>query len=154
MAEWTTIPDDVLEPGKPIRSVDTIALRDNPVAIAEGAAGAPRISPSSAAINWAASTNTAAERDWVLNRTAGASVGAVGTYAFLGRTVQTATAQGATVAGSALRYCSISHSDNTWSTQTGQVGALGSTTAPAGTWRCMGRSDAIGAMATVWLRIS
>ena len=31
MAEWTTIPDDVLEPGKPIRSVDAIALRDNPV---------------------------------------------------------------------------------------------------------------------------
>lgn len=40
---WTNIPDDVLEPGKPIRSVDAIALRDNPIAIAQGLAGAPRI---------------------------------------------------------------------------------------------------------------
>jgi hypothetical protein len=43
MATWTTIPDSSLEPGKPIRSIDTLALRDNPVAIAEGAAGAPRV---------------------------------------------------------------------------------------------------------------
>ena len=43
MADWTTIPDESLEPGKPIRSVDGLTLRDNPVAIAEGAAGAPRI---------------------------------------------------------------------------------------------------------------
>ena len=40
---WTNIPDDVLEPGKPIRSVDAIALRDNPIAIAQGLPGAPRI---------------------------------------------------------------------------------------------------------------
>ena len=43
MADWTTIPDASLEPGKPIRSIDGLALRDNPVAIAEGGAGAPRI---------------------------------------------------------------------------------------------------------------
>jgi hypothetical protein len=43
MATWTTVPDSSLEPGKPIRSIDALALRDNPVAIAEGAAGAPRI---------------------------------------------------------------------------------------------------------------
>jgi hypothetical protein len=43
MANWTTLPDAALEPGKPIRSIDGLALRDNPVAIAEGAAGAPRI---------------------------------------------------------------------------------------------------------------
>lgn len=29
MATWTDIPDEVLEPGKPIRSVDALALRDN-----------------------------------------------------------------------------------------------------------------------------
>lgn len=40
---WTTIPDANLEPGKPARSVDAIALRDNPIAIAHGMAGAPRI---------------------------------------------------------------------------------------------------------------
>jgi len=43
MADWTTIPDSSIEPGKPIRSIDGLALRDNPIAIAEGALGAPRI---------------------------------------------------------------------------------------------------------------
>ncbi len=43
MATWTTIPDSSLEPGKPIRSIDALALRDNPQAIAEGATSAPRI---------------------------------------------------------------------------------------------------------------
>lgn len=41
MATWTTIPDSSLEPGKPIRSIDALALRDNPVAIAEHDIGAP-----------------------------------------------------------------------------------------------------------------
>lgn len=41
MATWTNIPDTALEPGKPARSVDALALRDNPVAIAERASGAP-----------------------------------------------------------------------------------------------------------------
>ena len=43
MAEFTVIPDANLEPDKPARSIDALALRDNPIAIAEGAAGAPRI---------------------------------------------------------------------------------------------------------------
>lgn len=43
MAVFTIVPDSVLEPGDPIRSVDIIAIKDNPIAIAEGAAGAPRI---------------------------------------------------------------------------------------------------------------
>jgi hypothetical protein len=40
---WTTIPDSSLEPGKPIRSIDALALRDNPAAIANGDQFAPRI---------------------------------------------------------------------------------------------------------------
>lgn len=44
MTDWTTIPNDVIEAGKPGRAVDGRALRDNPVAIAEGAPGAPGIS--------------------------------------------------------------------------------------------------------------
>lgn len=43
MADWTTIPDTSLDPDAPARSIDAKALRDNPVAIAEGAPGAPRI---------------------------------------------------------------------------------------------------------------
>jgi hypothetical protein len=84
----------------------------------------------------------------VLNATAGASVGAVGTYAFLGDVRNVATNEGGTVAGSNLRY----------SSRTGVVG-----TTPSGTWRAMGRSspaniDAYGALSslnpTVFLRIS
>jgi len=43
MATWTQIANTSLEPGSPARSVDAFALRDNPIAIAEGAAGSPRI---------------------------------------------------------------------------------------------------------------
>ncbi len=41
MATWTDIPDSNLEPGAPARSVDAIALRDNPIAMSERATGAP-----------------------------------------------------------------------------------------------------------------
>ena len=43
MTTYTTIPDTNLDPGKPTRSIDAKALRDNPIAITEGASGAPRI---------------------------------------------------------------------------------------------------------------
>jgi hypothetical protein len=45
MADWTNLPDSTFDEGKPIRSVDGLALRDNPAAIARGAPGAPRITP-------------------------------------------------------------------------------------------------------------
>lgn len=40
---WTTIPDSNIEPGKAVRSVDMIAMRDNIPALANGDPGAPRI---------------------------------------------------------------------------------------------------------------
>lgn len=40
---WTNIPNANLAAGAPIRSVDTIALRDNITAVADGDSGAPRI---------------------------------------------------------------------------------------------------------------
>ena len=43
MTTWTAIPDTSLDPGKPARSIDAKALRDNPIAIAEGATGAPKV---------------------------------------------------------------------------------------------------------------
>ena len=43
MATWTDIPNSSLEPNAPARSIDALALRDNPVAITEGASGAPRV---------------------------------------------------------------------------------------------------------------
>jgi len=43
MTTFTTIPNSSLEPGKPIRSIDGLALRDNPLAMFEGDASAPRL---------------------------------------------------------------------------------------------------------------
>lgn len=43
MTAYTVIPDSNIDPEKPIRSIDGKNLRDNPIAITEGASGAPRI---------------------------------------------------------------------------------------------------------------
>lgn len=89
----------------------------------------------------------------ILNATAGASVGAVGTYAFAvrpgttGNTTANALGPGATVAGSVLRYSNTANSQSS---------------APAGTWRCMGfmaaiyndAQDTTVFYATLFLRIS
>jgi hypothetical protein len=152
MATWTTLPDASLEPGKPIRSIDGLALRDNPIAISEGAVGAPKI--QTAALITGEQMTTAN----VLNATAAASAGAVGTYAFLRDVTNSNTNinQGATVAGSNLRFSSMSFelSDlppSTWNASSGQT--------PSGTWRLMGfggRSNGIvtSRYASLFLRIS
>jgi hypothetical protein len=141
MATWTVIADSTLEPGKPIRSVDGLALRDNPIAITEGATGAPKIQTAAitdANVTAAKLATGNNERDWVLARTASAAVGVVGTYALAKRTTATGNNAGDTVAGSNLQYADV---DNNV-----PVGAL------SGTWRCMGYS--LGGEATLWLRIS
>mgnify|MGYP001767810195 CR=1 FL=1 len=151
MADWTTIPDSSIEPGKPIRSIDGLALRDNPIAAFEGASGAPRL--ADAALGPAASATTAG-RDWVLARTALADVGAVGTYAFLktASAINADIAAGATRAGSELRYAGV--------TEDGGIGSpfIGTSSSPAGTWRCMGFIDYRGQSGTLgttlWLRIA
>lgn len=73
----------------------------------------------------------------VIAATAGASVGSVGTYAFLsyGSTIN----PGSTQPGAALVYSDTS--------------ATGGTS-PSGTWRAMGAILATGGRATLWLRIS
>jgi hypothetical protein len=76
----------------------------------------------------------------VLNATAGASVGDVGTYAALESPTAVAYTQGATAAGSSLRYA--------------RFAAGSGTTAPPGTWRAMGITTSSGTAGTVWLRIS
>jgi hypothetical protein len=143
MATWTTITDAALEPGKPIRSVDGLALRDNVTALAEGAAGAPRIAAA------ALQTGTT-ERDWVLARTSETTANNVGTYAFLRLKSQSETDYGAnsTLSGSSLAYSNSSESNS---------GSL------SGTWRCMGYSPSTrftsdgsedSRAATLWLRIA
>ena len=135
---YTVIPDADIDQDSPVTQPLMTALRDNPIAIAAGDAGAPRI--VDAALD---TTVTAAGTTWVINRNAGASVGAVGTYAFLygASTIFPPPEPGITKPGSELRY---SDADNT-------VGS-----APAGTWRCMGgpSTTSTTAQATLWLRIS
>jgi len=70
----------------------------------------------------------------VLSATAGASVGAVGTYAFLLDTTNsnTSLAAGSTIAGSSLRYGNIARDAD----QGLSINNVSGT--PSGTWRLMG----------------
>ncbi len=102
-----------------------------------------------------ADTVTTVTTSQALNATAGASLGAVGTYAFL-KCVVTGTypsVPGGTAAASQLSYAGLNTVDNTVYTS----GA----SAPSGTWRCMGVPTVtipglIGPdpAVSVWLRIS
>lgn len=85
----------------------------------------------------------------VLAATAGASVGAVGTYAFMRITASTGNINpGGTLAGSSLRY----------GAQNGGSTTAYSSITPAGTWRVMGYGWQDSAYSisgvSVWLRIS
>lgn len=144
MTTYTTIPDANLEPGKPARSVDALALRDNPLAIAEGDATAPRIDPINAMEHQGA-------------------VAAVGTYAFLFCRVDTSTdlAPGDTVSGAVLRYTGISSQSDGWPDNTAGDDTKIRTisTSITGTWRCMSHiyRDSFGTgvgSAGVFLRIA
>lgn len=91
----------------------------------------------------------------VLSATAGASVGAVGTYAFVGCLVN--VGPGGTTAGSNLRYALAS----SWTEFCGNwnIGSGGAvspiSSAPSGTWRAMGFSSTqSGYRTTLFLRIS
>lgn len=92
----------------------------------------------------------------VLAATAGASAGAVGTYAFLSRVAfsNTGTAAGSTVAGSSLRYAGGA----SYLSSVGSSPSSISGTAPVGTWRAMGQANGSACYAvefgTLWLRIS
>ena len=127
MADWTDIPNSSLEPDKPIRSIDGVALRDNPVAIAEGSPGAPRV------VDAALSTTvTQAGKDWVTARKEDA-VGAIGTYAFVrlvgGSGLPENYNAGETVDGSKLEY----------GNPTDTSGDPPSDYGLPGTWRIMGK---------------
>jgi hypothetical protein len=157
MATWTTIPDSSLEPGKPTRGIDGLALRDNAIAIAEGQPGAPKI--VDAALGTSA-TNTG--RDWVLARTALAEAGAVGTYAFLRPNNTTSYSQNTTLAGSNLRYSAAVTKDTVFGENQTMSLTVTDGGTPSGTWRCMGNRQAtnnadynsVGNVSTLWLRIS
>lgn len=170
MAQWTNIPTDRIEPGKPIRAIDGLALRDNPIAIAEGASGAPRVQTNgiaNSAVTTAKINNSAVttskiansnvtaqklatggnENNWVRARTATSTAGAVGTYAFVTRNTNGTTNWNQTIAGSRLQPASV-----------GLNGMVSGGAALSGTWRIMGHqvvnSGSGPTGATLALRIS
>jgi hypothetical protein len=88
---------------------------------------------------WTSATLTTAQ---ALTATAGAAVGAVGTYALLYDSAALVRNPGDTLAGATLRYTSCDGAPTT--------------TAPAGTWRIMGATSVSTnrSSTSVWLRIS
>jgi hypothetical protein len=107
--------------------------------------------------------STTPTTDQVLTATAGASVGAVGTYALLGRVAATTITPGLTLAGSDLRYTGFMAFGTTFTNTTAVISvgvSQNQNTAPAGTWRCMGtqfggnRENVPNYPACLWLRIS
>jgi hypothetical protein len=142
MATWTNVSSTVLEPGDPIRSVDIIAIKENIIALSEGASGAPKI--AAAALN--TGTN---EMNWVLARYASASFGAIGTYIIAIHSTLNLDAAFAsvgpntTVAGSVLQRSAdatntyginvMSASSQSNSSDTAAVTSLGL----SGTWRIL-----------------
>ena len=146
MADYTDLPDTAVGIGGIPSGTTVTALRDNPIAIAEGAVGAPRIvneAITDATIGSEKFQSGTTEVDWVAGRVAGVSFGAVGSYALIRWSVAgSPPATGGTSSGSNLRYVSAS-------------GDIGGAT-PSGTWRMMGYSGDGSAQqeTTLWLRIS
>lgn len=88
----------------------------------------------------------------VLDVTATAAAGSVGTYAYLiSSSVETAIGFNTTIAGSNLRYSGVSGFSS--SPQTAQLGSGGT---PSGTWRALGDASAVTlrTASTLFLRIS
>ena len=133
MTTYTTIADADIDPESPGTTTLFTRLRDNPIAITEGASGAPNVDPINAMAHQGA-------------------VGAIGTYAFLRRTTLSgAITQGSTYAGSGLDYAGV------YSTASGNSARFAwTTTSPAGTWRAMGNPQTAASNygGTLFLRIS
>lgn len=157
---WTAIDNSLVSVGALPFATTIQALRDNPIAIANGDSGAPRNADASLS-----TTVTAAGSTWVGNRTAGLSAGAIGTYVFARSTTASDVAFGSTRAGSvllptsAVRNLQASSLTSDWAVNFADGSSL------SGTWRCMGFYDYSAAFssggssltifgATLWLRIS
>lgn len=78
MADWTVIPDASLDPDAPLTSELAYAWRDNPIALAEGAGGAPRIQDGALVTGPA----TTAGVTWVGRRVAFISATQIGQMVF------------------------------------------------------------------------
>jgi hypothetical protein len=145
-----------------LSSVDASTITDNSVGAAElnvtgnGTTSQFLRSDGDGTFTWATPTSAAPTTAQVLSATAGASVGAVGTYAWLGynNTGNTTISEGQTIAGSVLRYAGggiINWSMSQLIHSTSKGGT------PSGTWRVMGKCQTqYGDVypSTIFLRIS
>lgn len=125
---------------------------DTLVRLPKGTAGQALVMNAGAtAPEWGgASAPTTAQ---VLSATAGLSIGAVGSYAYLQRTASnTAISENATIAGSSLQYAGINNSVTSGAANGG--GNTGSN--PSGTWRALGFCGAQSGLfaSTLFVRIS
>lgn len=172
MATWTNIPDSVLEPGKPVRSVDALALRDNPIAIAEGASGAPRIAGqqgpavhtggiANSAVTTAKINNSAVTTAKIAN--SNVTAGKLATGGGENNWVRARTATSATGAVGTYALLRKSGTTSVGPTEPGSSllysnGAGNGAGSPAGTWRAMGFGGGANndpeERTTLWLRIS
>jgi hypothetical protein len=132
------------------KSISGAQIDSGTVAVARLGSGTPSASNFLRGDGSWQTISTTPTTDQVLTATAGASAGAVGTYAWLGEFglggTSTWRAVGSTVAGSSLKYTN------------GSADAAGSSNlAPAGTWRIMGdmnSSTQTVNKVSLWLRIS
>ena len=150
MADWTNLPNTAVGVGGLPSGTTVTALRDNPVAIAEGAAGSPLISAAMRRVQ-----NTLE----------------VGAYIFA-RGPST-TAFGDVVAGSSLTYAGALSSATAIDSNPGSTAILstitfnaGASGSPSGSWVCLGRiqvtasatgvgsTSASATGATLWQRVS
>lgn len=146
---WTTIDNSLVSVGALPFATTIQALRDNPVAIANGDVGAPRIQTAAiqdSAVTSAKLATTINESAWVTARTAEAGRGGLGTY-----TLAAIIPNGVTVAGNATRAGSDLGYARADASVTETIGS--------GTWRNMGASvtgvaTPGAAQVTQWLRIA
>jgi len=127
---WTNIDNALVSVGALPFATTVQALRDNPIAIANGDAGAPKVQNAAlATISASVLATDAAMVNWVLARTAGATSGVVGSYIVAWNYSTGSISANGTVAGSSLRY---STGQNGFAIAQGTVGA-----ALTGTWRAI-----------------
>lgn len=161
---WTNIDNSLVSVGALPFATTIQALRDNPIAIANGDAGAPQIQRAAIAAGAVDATKLATgagEINWVGARTAGLAAAAVGSYAFCRPSTGGPYSAGAVIAGSSLGYAGVNPEvkDGEGVTRV-EISVQVSGSPGGGTWRCMGYSQTItnsgvtGRGATLWLRIA
>lgn len=149
MTTYTPISNALVAVGAKPFATTVQAFRDNLLAAMEGdaTAVAAGVTLKDPALDTGAAT--AAGITWVGLRTAGLSAGAVGSYGLFRVNGAVTINFGGTVAGSTLTPGGVAGPAAT-------PAIVGSGSAPAGTWRCMGYTNPTGGNVgvTLFLRIS